>query len=63
MSLTEKPADEMVFNHIDTFEPKAKPNQKGKSTTTTNTDQVAWAPEKLDNGKWACNHKCKDKKM
>ena len=25
--------------------------------------QDSWVPEKLDNGKWACNHKCKDKKI
>ena len=25
------------------------------------TDQVTWNPERLRNGKWACNHKCKDK--
>lgn len=23
--------------------------------------QSVWRPEKLANGKWACNHKCKDK--
>ncbi len=25
------------------------------------TEQTAWNPEKLENGKWACNHKCRDK--
>lgn len=20
-----------------------------------------WKPQRLENGKWACNHKCKDK--
>ena len=25
------------------------------------TEKRSWNPEKLENGKWACNHKCKDK--
>lgn len=25
-------------------------------------DHQEWAPVQLENGKWACNHKCKDKK-
>ena len=26
-----------------------------------NPEETSWNPEKLENGKWACNHKCKDK--
>ncbi|KAL8679514.1 MAG: hypothetical protein Q9224_007027, partial [Gallowayella concinna] len=26
------------------------------------TESQQWAPTQLENGKWACNHKCKDKK-
>ena len=25
------------------------------------TEKPSWNPEKLENGKWACNHKCRDK--
>lgn len=28
---------------------------------TSSVGQATWAAEKLKNGKWACNHKCKDK--
>ena len=27
------------------------------------TDEASWNPMQLDNGKWACNHKCKDKSV
>ena len=33
-----------------------------RSKKQADTEQKAWNPEKLENGKWACNHKCKDKK-
>ncbi len=49
----------MEFNHIDKFDRGAAEKTSGNSTKI---GQGAWAPEKLENGKWACNHKCKDKK-
>lgn len=52
------------FNHIDHLDVdpdgrKTKPGLQGRERI--DAKQVAWSPERLDNGKWACNHKCKDK--
>ena len=53
----------MEFNDIDTFDlgPKQTTQALG-ARKQANTEQ-AWHPEKLENGKWACNHKCRDKTM
>ena len=42
------------FNHIDDYDV-----DQGKATRVHVLPD--WSPIKLDNGKWACNHKCKDK--
>ena len=58
---------EMDFSHIDDFDPRPK---KGKlkqlepslaERRAIGNEQTAWKPERLGNGKWACNHKCRDK--
>ena len=55
---------EMKFSHIDKFNPRLTQG-KLKSTPLENkatvTEPNAWNPERLENGKWACNHRCKDK--
>ena len=57
----------MDFSHIDDFDPRLK-QVKSKQlkpsvleSKASKTEQTAWNPERLGNGKWACNHKCKDK--
>lgn len=55
---------EMDFSHIDDFRPvselrKLKPSVR--ESKATRTEQTAWNPERLENGRWACNHKCKNK--
>ena len=57
-------AEEIVFSHIDDFSPVSterilKPSVRGSKAA--GTEESAWSPERLENGKWACNHKCKDK--
>lgn len=55
---------EMDFNHIDEFDPEPtqrRPKPSVQENKATGTQQTAWNPERLENGKWACNHKCKDK--
>ena len=57
-------AEEIVFNHIDDFSPvsterRLKPSVR--DSKAAGTEGSAWNPERLENGKWACNHKCKDK--
>lgn len=52
------------FNHIDYLDVdpdgrKTKPRLLSRERI--DAKQVAWSPERLDNGKWACNHKCKYK--
>lgn len=54
--------------HIDTYNQEADPHSK-HSEPATNQQILArvdrkeseWNPRRLDNGKWACNHKCRDK--
>ncbi|KAL8939030.1 MAG: hypothetical protein Q9216_003579 [Gyalolechia sp. 2 TL-2023] len=59
--------DEIDFSNIDTFETdtESKENQKyarSKPRTGLNiANDQDWVPTQLANGKWACNHKCKDK--
>lgn len=55
---------QMDFSHIDEFEPRLKQRklkQDVRETKASRGEQNAWNPEMLENGKWACNHKCKDK--
>ena len=58
------PVKEMNFSHIDEFDPRSK-QVKLKSNPVENkaagTELSTWIPERLENGKWACNHRCKDK--
>lgn len=54
----------MDFNHIDLLDidlhgRKTSPGLQNRKRTRA--QKSAWNPEKLNNGKWACNHKCKDK--
>ena len=54
----------MDFSHVDDSDPgskQAKLKPSVEKMKTTATAQTAWNPERLGNGKWACNHKCKDK--
>ena len=61
------PVKEMDFSHIDEFDSRSKQGKfkqlkSGVLESKANkTEHTAWNPEKLGNGKWACNHKCKDK--
>ncbi len=54
----------MDFNHIDLLDMDSN-GRKTKSGLQDRkklpTKQPTWNPERLNNGKWACNHKCKDK--
>lgn len=52
------------FNHIDTFDDKRIHKTKldvPQSRGTVDRNYGSWNPKQLENGKWACNHKCKDK--
>lgn len=56
--------EEIVFSHIDDFSPisterRLKPSVR--ESKAAGTEESAWNPERLENGKWACNHKCKNK--
>jgi ATP-dependent DNA helicase HFM1/MER3 len=73
--LLNMPLDGLEFDDIDNFANNAntagrnsalnnKSNKEKARTRTTNTatdDDHDQGPVQLDNGKWACNHKCKDK--
>lgn len=60
--LTSVLAEEMDFNDIDDLKLESKPTKQFPGTKQyPQAEQTAWAPAKFDNGKWACNHKCKDK--
>ncbi|KAL8655597.1 MAG: hypothetical protein Q9226_002980 [Calogaya cf. arnoldii] len=61
-------ATQLDFHPIETFE---RNNKSGVARTQKRSDQPhdhvdtavgEWVPTQLENGKWACNHKCKDKK-
>jgi hypothetical protein len=54
------------FENIDDFDDEARPNSKvpRKKQKVSNTQDIETAtqePRQLENGKWACNHNCKDK--
>ncbi|KAI4220190.1 MAG: hypothetical protein L6R36_007797 [Xanthoria steineri] len=61
-------ATQLEFRPIESF----KRNDKSKIARSeirnnqphdqVDTDVGEWVPTRLNNGKWACNHKCKDKK-
>lgn len=55
--LIKQTAKGMDFSHVDDFDTSLRPSTKGRSTI----EQSGWNPERLENGKWACNHRCKDK--
>ncbi|MCJ1402260.1 Sec63 [Xylographa trunciseda] len=54
--------DELDFTDVDAFD------AKGQHATTvapvkapSNSQGREWEPQRMKNGKWSCNHKCKDK--
>ena len=57
----------MDFSHIDDFDPRSEQGKVKQlrpslvGSKAAGNEQTAWNPERLENGKWACNHKCKDK--
>lgn len=58
------PVKETDFSHIDEFDPRSKERKlepRVRESKAPETEQIVWKPERLGNGKWACNHKCKDK--
>ncbi|KAL6717498.1 ATP-dependent DNA helicase MER3 [Lecanora helva] len=40
-----------------------KPESKLQTSKKVRDDGTYWNPKRLENGRWACNHKCKDKKV
>lgn len=62
VNLDRRVADEFEFNDIDAYDVRRPKHELGKQKPTSNEDTgMDWKPGKLRNGKWACNHKCKDK--
>ena len=66
--LTDLAVDAHGLPHTDTFNKKADAQYKGFKPATDPRDlahvdhnEPEWNPRRLDSGKWACNHKCKDK--
>ncbi len=56
------PVEGQDFQDIDDVLPTNQSKSvKEEPENKSRLEQPNWAPEKLDNGKWACNHKCKDK--
>lgn len=60
------------FQHIDTFDATKESRSYAKPTSATTSaaqkaerqaseSQEEWHPTQLRNGRWECNHKCKDK--
>jgi hypothetical protein len=47
-----------VFRDIDTFD---YPESPQPSRSKIAHDKSSWEPQRLTNGNWVCNHKCKDK--
>ena len=56
-------AEALEFSDIDMFEPvsSAKREVLSTSRSTAIACDGDWKPRRLSNGKWACNHKCRDK--
>ncbi|KAK4988909.1 ATP-dependent DNA helicase MER3 [Elasticomyces elasticus] len=66
-------ASDQDISHIDDFddEPVASMQRKitadekqkpGEPVVSADGTLETWTPQQLPNGKWACNHKCKDKR-
>ena len=51
------------FSHIDDFDQKAGIGGEPvvPQARLTSDEESPWSPTQLLNGKWACNHKCKNK--
>ena len=52
------------FSHIDIFDQRSATKfiqSVSQRPDTGNDVENSWSPKQLQNGKWACNHKCKDK--
>jgi len=52
------------FRHVDNIATGSlgrKSRSNPQEQKVANAEGNVWNPERLDNGKWACNHKCKDK--
>ena len=53
------------FTNIDDFDDAgfeaSQPKRKKQKTNTSAPSNEQWEPQQLTNGKWACNHACKDK--
>ncbi|KAF1922985.1 P-loop containing nucleoside triphosphate hydrolase protein [Didymella exigua CBS 183.55] len=74
-ALVKASCDDLDFDHIDNFaDPTdaitrsntaknnpAKEKDCSKAPATNNEDDGEPAPDQLPNGRWPCNHKCKDK--
>ena len=61
-------ANQIGFSSVESFEAKAAAEalraqtQGNAQNGAGETSKQDWVPTQLDNGKWECNHKCKDKK-
>ncbi|KAL8963991.1 MAG: hypothetical protein Q9183_004789, partial [Haloplaca sp. 2 TL-2023] len=61
-------ANQIGFSSVESFEAKAaaealRLQTRGNAQNGAGeTSSQEWVPTQLDNGKWECNHKCKDKK-
>lgn len=58
------PVDDVDFKRIDNFDPCPTPPtwpSRSQPAIRDEIDAGEWVPKKLENGKWACNHRCKDK--
>ena len=55
-------AESRDFIDIDGFALRGspEPTERGPKSGVSNGKEL-WSAEKLENGKWACNHRCKDK--
>lgn len=58
--------DGLDFTHIESFPRGGEgiPPVSQRTSSLSNipdADLEGWEPTQLGNGKWACNHKCKDK--
>lgn len=54
------------FENIDDFDDEPRPGastsrKKQRTSTANDEDNITHEPRQLANGKWACNHSCKDK--
>ncbi|MCJ1284418.1 Sec63 [Xylographa opegraphella] len=57
-------ANELDFTDVDTFDFKRQQVATTESIKAPKDIQEhEWEPQRIENGKWSCNHKCKDKSM